>query len=124
MLPVTTLETERLIIRPFDLRDSETLHGILRQEEVTRYLPEDVMSLEPLTDKWRAFGWHVVSVDGNSMSDLVGVLNRAPEIKGKPTIIVANTTKGKGVSFMENNASWHHRVPTREQYDSALLELE
>lgn len=85
---------------------------------------EDVMSLEPLADKWKAFGWYVVSVDGNSMSDLVEALDGAPGILGKPTLILANTTKGKGVSFMENKASWHHHAPTREHYDLALQELE
>lgn len=84
---------------------------------------ESVMSLEPLEDKWRAFGWEVVSVDGNDVKQLYQVLSGIPQVKAKPTLIVANTTKGKGVSFIENKANWHHRVPTPEEYELALSEL-
>lgn len=85
---------------------------------------EDVMSLEPFADKWTAFGWNVVPVDGNAMAELVAALDAVPTVAGKPTLILANTTKGKGVSFMENKASWHHHVPTEEQWKQALEELE
>lgn len=84
---------------------------------------EDVMGLEPFADKWSSFGWHVVAVDGNNISQLVESLNQIPEIPGKPTLILANTIKGKGVSFIENKVSWHHHVPTEEQYQLALEEL-
>ena len=84
---------------------------------------EAVMSLEPLAEKWESFGWHVVSLDGNNMSELVEGLNRVPEVIGKPTLILANTMKGKGVSFMENKAIWHHHTPSEEQYKMALEEL-
>lgn len=84
---------------------------------------EDVMSLEPLAKKWQAFGWEVVEVDGNSISELYNVLSQVPFVKNKPTLIMANTIKGKGVSFIENQASWHHRVPTPEEYELALQEL-
>lgn len=84
---------------------------------------EDVMSLEPLADKWRAFGWEVVEVDGNNIRELYQVLSQVPLVKNKPTLIIANTIKGKGVSFIENQASWHHRVPTPEEYELALQEL-
>lgn len=84
---------------------------------------EDVMSLEPLADKWRAFGWEVVEVDGNNIRELYQVLSQVPLVKNKPTLIMANTIKGKGVSFIENQASWHHRVPTPEEYELALQEL-
>lgn len=84
---------------------------------------EDVMSLEPLEDKWTSFGWNVVSVDGNSVEELQEVLEAAPGVPGKPTLIMAYTTKGKGISFMENVAKWHHGVPSNEQYKQALREL-
>jgi transketolase len=85
---------------------------------------EDVMSLEPLADKWTSFGWHVKKINGNSMTELVEAFRSTPYSVGKPTLILAETTKGKGVSFMENNPSWHHKVPTPEQYELALKELE
>ncbi|WP_226527281.1 transketolase [Metabacillus niabensis] len=83
---------------------------------------EDVMGLEPLGDKWRSFGWEVVEVDGNDVEEVVNVLS-APKTPGKPTLILANTVKGKGISFAENQVGWHHRVPTEEEYNSAMDEL-
>lgn len=85
---------------------------------------EDVMGLEPFADKWEAFGWHVVSIDGNSMEELLEVLSPSQTVKDRPTLIVANTTKGKGVSFIENKTEWHHKVPTAEQYNQAINELD
>lgn len=84
---------------------------------------EDVMSLEPLDGKWRSFGWHVIETDGNDMAELVRVLEAVPGEPGKPTLVLANTVKGKGVSFAENAAGWHHRVPDDEELDQALAEL-
>jgi transketolase len=84
---------------------------------------EDVMGLEPLGDKWRSFGWEVVEVDGNDVEQLVEVFSNTPKVVGKPTMIVANTVKGKGISFAENVGAWHHRVPTKEEYDLAMEEL-
>jgi transketolase len=84
---------------------------------------EDVMGLEPLGDKWRSFGWEVVEVDGNDVEQLVEVFSNTPKVAGKPTMIVANTVKGKGISFAENVGAWHHRVPTKEEYDLAMEEL-
>jgi transketolase len=84
---------------------------------------EDVMSLEPFGEKWRAFGWEVVEVDGNDIEQLVEVLEGAPKTAGKPTLIVANTVKGKGISFAENVAKWHHHVPSKEEYQLAMEEL-
>ncbi|MDT8862558.1 transketolase [Alkalihalobacillus sp. MEB130] len=84
---------------------------------------DDVMSNEPLDKKWESFGWHVVQVDGNDVGELVKVFNEAPQISGKPTIILANTVKGKGISIAENVASWHHHVPTKEEYEKAMQEL-
>ncbi len=84
---------------------------------------EEVMSLEPFGDKWRAFGWNVVAVDGNDMAQLVEALSPEKAVKGKPTLIIANTVKGKGISFVENQPAWHHKVPTEEQYLQGIDEL-
>ncbi|WP_372662364.1 transketolase [Cohnella sp.] len=84
---------------------------------------EDVMGLEPLEEKWTSFGWNVVSIDGNDIEALVDVFESAPAIPNKPTLIMANTVKGKGVSFAENVAHWHHHVPSGEQLELALAEL-
>jgi transketolase len=77
--------------------------------------------LEPLADKWRAFGWEVVEVDGHDHAALLEVLGRAPG-KG-PRAVIARTVKGKGASFMENGVEWHHKVPSPAQIDQALKEL-
>ncbi|WP_028589208.1 transketolase [Paenibacillus massiliensis] len=84
---------------------------------------EDVMGLEPLEDKWTAFGWNVVSIDGNDMEALLQAFRAIPETVGKPTLVMANTVKGKGVSFAENVPAWHHHVPDDEQLERALTEL-
>ncbi|MBT2757818.1 transketolase [Mesobacillus foraminis] len=84
---------------------------------------EDVMSLEPIGDKWRAFGWEVVEVDGNDIEQLVNVLEGTPKVTRKPTLIVAKTVKGKGISFAENVTKWHHHVPSKEEYELAIQEL-
>jgi len=83
----------------------------------------DVMSNEPLDEKWRAFGWAVKMVNGHDYAALTEALSRPAEI-GKPTCIIANTTKGKGVSFMENVAKWHHGVPSEAELKQALAELD
>lgn len=85
---------------------------------------EEVMALDNLSDKWSSFGWEVVEVDGNDIEELLIVLNNIPAKNGKPTMIIANTIKGKGISFMENQVKWHHGVLTKEQYDQAVIELE
>jgi transketolase len=83
----------------------------------------DVMSNEPLDEKWRAFGWAVKVVNGHDYSALTEVLSKPAET-GKPTCIIANTTKGRGVSFMENVAKWHHGVPSETELKQALAELD
>ncbi|WP_462411435.1 transketolase [Neobacillus sp. Marseille-QA0830] len=83
----------------------------------------DVMSNEPLDEKWKSFGWEVVVVDGNNMEELVHALKNIPQTPDKPTLILANTVKGKGIPFAENMVGWHHRVPTKEEYDLAIEEL-
>lgn len=84
---------------------------------------EDVMTLECLEEKWRSFGWEVVAVDGHDHGQLLETLGSAPRVGGKPTLVMAYTTKGKGVSFMENAVQWHHRVPGAEELEQALKEL-
>jgi len=84
---------------------------------------KDIMSLEPLADKWKAFGWEVIEIDGHNLEEILMAFDKAKTIKGKPTVIIANTIKGKGVSFMENNLEFHGMAPTKEQLEQALKEL-
>jgi transketolase len=84
---------------------------------------EDTAALDPLDDKWRAFGWHVEIVDGHSPEALYEVLSADPAKRDKPLCVIANTFKGKGVSYMHDNVAWHHGVPNAEQYALALKEL-
>jgi transketolase len=84
---------------------------------------EDVMTLEPLGDKWRSFGWEVIVVNGHDIKEIKEAFESIPIVKDKPTMIIANTIKGKGISFMENAAHWHHGVPNEEQLKLALEEL-
>ena len=84
---------------------------------------ESILSLEPLAEKFRAFGWAVRETDGHDCEGLLRLLESVPFERGRPNCIVAKTTKGKGVSFMENKAEWHHGVPTNAQLAAALEEL-
>ncbi len=84
---------------------------------------KETMELEPLDAKLRAFGWHVIAVDGHNFEQLLAALDEAKTIKGKPTAIIARTVKGKGVSFMENNPEWHGKAPSKEQAQQALAEI-
>jgi transketolase len=81
------------------------------------------MGLEPLADKWRAFNWHVLEINGHDITQILEALKEAREIKGKPTVIIAHTIKGKGVSFMENNVDFHGKAPTPQEVEIALKEL-
>lgn len=83
----------------------------------------EVMGLEPLDKKLEAFGWAVKHVDGNDINALTETLESLPFEDGKPSFVIAHTTKGKGVSYMENNLKWHHGVPSEEQYNMAMEEL-
>ncbi len=83
-----------------------------------------ILSLEPLTNKWRAFNWHVIEVDGHHIPRIIEGLQEARETVGKPSIIIAHTVKGKGVSFMERNNEFHGKAPTPQQVEQALKELE
>jgi transketolase len=84
---------------------------------------ERTVRLDPLGDKWRAFGWAIEEVDGHDHAAILAVLGGVPLERGRPTCVIANTLKGKGVSFMEDRADWHHRIPTDEQLATALREL-
>lgn len=84
----------------------------------------DIMNIEPLAEKWAAFGWHVIETDGHDIKNLLESFRKAREIKGKPTVLIAHTIKGKGVSFMENNPDFHGKAPNPDQVKMALKELE
>ena len=83
----------------------------------------DIMNVEPLGEKWRSFGWHVIEIDGHNLDQLLQAFEQAKLVKGQPTAIIAHTTKGKGVSFMEGNIDFHGRAPTPEEAERALKEL-
>ncbi|WP_094603521.1 Apulose-4-phosphate transketolase subunit A [Sporomusa silvacetica DSM 10669] len=85
---------------------------------------ENTITLAPFADKWKAFGWHVLDIDGHDHLALKNAYETACQNKDKPTVIIANTIKGKGISFMENNILWHYRTPQGEEYDAAVGELE
>jgi transketolase len=84
----------------------------------------DVMNTDPLDEKWKAFGWAVKEINGNDIDELRAAFAALPFEKGKPSVIIAHTTKGKGVSYMENELKWHHGVPSKEQYEQAMKELD
>jgi transketolase len=84
---------------------------------------ENTVRLEPLADKWRAFGWAVNEIDGNDMPSLLQAFGRLPFESGKPNCLIAHTRKGKGVSFIEDRPEWHHHVPSDAQLAAALIEL-
>ena len=84
----------------------------------------DVMNPDPLDQKYAAFGWHVLEANGNDVTEISAKLAEAAGFRGKPCVIIAHTVKGYGVSFMENRAEWHHKVPDREQYETAMAELD
>jgi transketolase len=85
---------------------------------------EETMRLEPLADKWRAFGWSVTELDGHDYGKLLDTFARVPFEQGKPNCIIAHTHKGQGISFMQDKVAWHHKVPNAEELAMALAELE
>lgn len=84
---------------------------------------KDVMNVEPLADKWRAFGWHVIEVDGHDFAEMIEAFD-SKENGNKPKMVIAHTIKGKGISIAENQASWHHKVPTDDEFKQAMEELD
>jgi transketolase len=83
----------------------------------------EVMELDPLIDKWRAFGWSACEVDGHDVAAIAALLDRVPDGSGKPVAIIAHTVKGKGVSFMEDDNNWHYRTPNAAEVEQARREL-
>lgn len=83
-----------------------------------------VMPTEPIADKWASFNWHVMEIHGHNMAEVLDALDRADEVHGRPVVIIARTTKGKGVSFMENDPQWHGGIPSDDQFRAALAELQ
>lgn len=83
----------------------------------------DVMNSAPADEKFTAFGWHVINIDGHDFDQIAAAFEEAKTVKGKPTMVIAHTTKGKGVSYMEDQASWHGNAPSDEQYEQAMQEL-
>ncbi len=83
-----------------------------------------VMPTDPIADKWASFNWHVIEIHGHNVSEILTALDQANEIHGRPVVIIARTTKAKGVSFMENSPAWHGGVPNTAQFEAALAELE
>jgi transketolase len=84
---------------------------------------KDILDLSPLTEKWKSFGWNAIEIDGHDIPALQSAFKQAESVKGKPTVIVANTIKGKGVSFMENNPKYHGVAPTEKEMELALQEI-
>lgn len=84
---------------------------------------EDVMGINPIDKKFESFGWNVITIDGHDMEAILAAIEAAKNCKGQPTLILANTVKGKGVSFMENEAGWHGQAPSAEQLEIALNDL-
>jgi transketolase len=84
---------------------------------------EKVMGIEPLTDKWTAFGWHTINIDGHDMKSILDALTEADNTKGKPTMIIADTVKGKGVSFYEGKVEYHGKTPSADELDDAIKEI-
>jgi transketolase len=84
----------------------------------------DVMAIDPIRDKWRAFGWHVIEIDGHDMNAILNAFHEAETTKGKPSLILAHTIKGKGVSFFEGKVQYHGTAPTADELEKALKEIE
>lgn len=103
----------------------DSLCAILDANGVQQNGPvKTIKNLEPIPDKWRSFGWHTIEVNGHRFAELLTAFEEAKNTKGKPTMIVARTVKGKGVSFMEGQSVWHGKAPNPEQLEQALKEIE
>lgn len=111
--------------RPFDNKWLDNLCAIVDFNKIqqTSSVEEILPTLNPLPDKWRAFSWHVIECDGHDLEQVLAAVDEAAATKGKPTVIIAHTVKGKGVSFMENSNSWHGKAASPEQAAQALEEI-
>jgi len=85
---------------------------------------KDILNIEPLKEKWIAFGWNVLEIDGHNFKEIENAFLKSDSVKGKPSVIIARTVKGKGVSFMEGENIWHYKSPSEEEYNKAKKELE
>ncbi|MDE2028576.1 MAG: transketolase [Candidatus Omnitrophica bacterium] len=102
----------------------DTVCAIVDYNKVQENGPtNEIKNLEPLAQKWEAFGWHVLEIDGHSIEALKAAFDVFSTTQGKPTVIIANTFKGKGISFMEGKSAWHGKAPNKEQLAQALMEL-
>ena len=103
----------------------DNLVGIVDRNKIQATGPvEERFNTNPLEEKWRGFGWHVIELDGHDVDALLAAYEEAAHTAGKPTVIIANTVKGKGISFAEGQAAFHNSALTKEQYDAALAELD
>ena len=84
---------------------------------------QEVMALDPLVEKWRAFGWRALEVDGHNIKEIIEALQNKPTGDNRPTAIIAHTIKGRGVSFMEDDNNWHYRIPTEDEVRRSKEEL-
>lgn len=106
-------------------RRLDNLCGILDRNRVQQDGPTDIIKdLEPLIDKWKSCGWNVIEIDGHNINEVLRAYDEAEKTKARPTLIFANTTKGKGVSFMEGDSAWHGKATNKEELEKALKELE
>jgi transketolase len=106
------------------VRRLDNLCAVVDYNHVQQTRPiKEIKDLEPLADKWRSFNWHAIEIDGNSYPRIFAALDEARATRGKPTVIVANTHKGKGVSFMEGDPGFHGRSPSDKEYVQAMAEL-
>ncbi len=85
---------------------------------------EEIMSIEPIAERWRAFGWHVLEIDGHNLEEILAAFEKASRVSGKPTMIIAHTVKGKGVSYMEGTLSFHGKAPSKDEVAKAHTELD
>ncbi|NFI53826.1 transketolase [Clostridium botulinum] len=83
----------------------------------------EIMDVDPLADRWKSFGWNVIECDGHNFDEIDEAFNNSGQVEGKPTVIIAHTIKGKGISFMEDNVAWHGMAPSKEQKEQAVIEL-
>lgn len=103
----------------------DSITAILDRNRIQATGPtREIFNIPDLAEKWRAFGWNTLGIDGHDVGAILGALDEAAAHKGSPTLIVADTVKGKGVSFAENTAAFHNGIMSQEQYDRALLEIE
>jgi transketolase len=106
-------------------RHLDNLCGIIDRNHIQQdSFTEEIKDLDPLGQKWAACGWHVIDVDGHDALALMDALDAAERVKGRPTVLIAHTVKGKGVSFMENRAEWHGKAPKKPEMEQALAELD